>query len=112
MKIAAITATAVLLVPAALHAEGKGVVNTYPAVSSCTGLDYDPSNGWLWQTSSGPNNGEVVTVDPEDGSFSHSFYVPERCRDFGAGGKRPALRRGRPAPLCDRQQRRHPGHLR
>jgi len=86
MKIAAITATAVLLVPAALHAEGKGVVNTYPAVSSCTGLDYDPANGWIWQTSTDSNNGEVVTVDPEDGSFTHSFYVPDVVGTSGLEG--------------------------
>ncbi|MFO7950954.1 MAG: hypothetical protein R6U36_11415 [Candidatus Fermentibacteraceae bacterium] len=86
MKISAITATAVLLVPAALHAEGKGVVNTYPAVSSCMSLDYDPVNGWIWQASSANNNGEIVTVDPEDGSFTHSFYVPDVVGTAGLEG--------------------------
>ena len=56
---------------------GKGVVATYPAINRCTGLDYDPAHGWIWQTSSDLNNGQTVTVDPEDGSYTHRFYVPD-----------------------------------
>ena len=65
---------------------GKGVVATYPAVPSCMGLDYDPANGWIWQASGDSNNGEIVTVDPEDGSYTHRFYVPDVVGTPGVEG--------------------------
>ena len=50
------------------------------------GLDYDPANGWIWQASGDSNNGEIVTVDPEDGSYTHRFYVPDVVGTPGVEG--------------------------
>ena len=87
MKIVAITATVALLVPSALHAEGKGVVDTYPSVDSGTGLAFAADEGWIWQTSYDTNNGETVTVDPATGAFTTRFHVPDVVGVPGTEGK-------------------------
>ena len=50
-----------------------GIVNSYAAVASCMGLDWNPNLGLIWQTSE--NNGETVTVDPSDGSYTSRFQI-------------------------------------
>ncbi len=50
-----------------------GVVNTYVAMASPMGLEYDSVNGWLWQASE--DAGNVYTVDPSDGTYTQRFNI-------------------------------------
>jgi hypothetical protein len=86
MKIAASILAMVLIAPAADSAGesipahspqegGKGLVATYPAVETASGMDYDEVNGWVWQTSM--DMGETVTVDPAMGSYTSRFLLTD-----------------------------------
>lgn len=59
--------------PTAGILETDGIVNTYPAMTSPMGLDYDSVNGMLWQASE--NGGWVYTVDPSNGTYTQRFNV-------------------------------------
>jgi hypothetical protein len=50
-----------------------GVVATYTCINEAMGLDYDHTNGVLWQASQ--NGGWVYNVDPTTGAFSAMFDI-------------------------------------
>lgn len=50
-----------------------GIVASYPCMDQPMGLDYDHTNGFLWQASQ--NAGWVYTVNPTDGSYQERFDI-------------------------------------
>ncbi|MCK4806731.1 MAG: hypothetical protein KAT09_03750 [Candidatus Aegiribacteria sp.] len=50
-----------------------GIVESFTSMNQPMGLDYDHTNGWLWQATQ--DGGWVYTVDPTNGSYIARFDI-------------------------------------